>query len=347
MEQIAEVPRRLDRQAPEPLVSIENLRVEFETDGGIVVAVDDVTFTINPGETVCVVGESGSGKSVTSLSLMRLVEFGGGRIAGGRLEFAPRRGAPIDLARAAPEFMRAPTRQRNRHDLSGADDVAQSGVHHRAAAHRRIESPSRIAAGRGAGEGASASEKRAHPRAGAALEAISPRAFGGHAPARGHRHGHGVRAPPAHRRRTDDRARRHDPGGDSRPHRPAEARKRNGRAVHHPRHGGGRADGRPRRRDVPRQDRRRGQGGGHLREPPRGLYADAARRRAEARRDEGRARARTHAHPRRRSARPAGPSLRSATSRSRCSRSRTFPPVSPSRAGCSDARSPTSTRSRT
>ena len=90
----------------QPLVSIENLRVEFETDGGIVVAVDDVTFTINPGETVCVVGESGSGKSVTSLSLMRLVEFGGGRIAGGRLKFAPRRGAPIDLARAAPEFMR-------------------------------------------------------------------------------------------------------------------------------------------------------------------------------------------------------------------------------------------------
>ncbi len=101
-----QVPRRLDRQAPEPLVSIENLRVEFETDGGIVIAVDDVTFTINPGETVCVVGESGSGKSVTSLSLMRLVEFGGGRIAGGRLKFAPRRGAPIDLARAAPEFMR-------------------------------------------------------------------------------------------------------------------------------------------------------------------------------------------------------------------------------------------------
>ena len=37
---------------------------------------------------------------------MRLVEFGGGRIAAGRLKFAPRRGAPIDLANAAPEFMR-------------------------------------------------------------------------------------------------------------------------------------------------------------------------------------------------------------------------------------------------
>jgi ABC-type glutathione transport system ATPase component len=107
MEQVAQVTRPVNSQQPQPLVSIENLRVEFETDGGIVVAVDDVTFTINSGETVCVVGESGSGKSVTSLSLMRLVEFGGGRIAGGRLKFAPRRGTPIDLAGAAPEFMRA------------------------------------------------------------------------------------------------------------------------------------------------------------------------------------------------------------------------------------------------
>ncbi len=107
MEQIAQALRQPDSQAPQPLASIENLRVEFETDGGIVVGVDDVTFTIDPGETVCVVGESGSGKSVTSLSLMRLVEFGGGRIAEGRLKFVPRGGAPIDLARAAPEFMRA------------------------------------------------------------------------------------------------------------------------------------------------------------------------------------------------------------------------------------------------
>src|SRR6516162_10226043 len=109
MDQMTQVPRQPSSPAevPQPLVSIENLRVEFETDGGIVVAVDDVTFTINPGETVCVVGESGSGKSVTSLSLMRLVEFGGGRIATGRLKFAPSHAAPIDLADAAPEFMRA------------------------------------------------------------------------------------------------------------------------------------------------------------------------------------------------------------------------------------------------
>jgi ABC-type glutathione transport system ATPase component len=107
LEQTAEVSREPSGRPSQPLVSIENLRVVFETDGGTVVGVDDVTFTVNPGETVCVVGESGSGKSVTSLSLIRLVEFGGGRIAAGRLKFVPRQGEAIDLALAAPEFMRA------------------------------------------------------------------------------------------------------------------------------------------------------------------------------------------------------------------------------------------------
>src|ERR1700757_2391199 len=109
MDQMMQVPRQpgTSAEVPQPLVSIENLRVEFETDGGTVVGVDDVTFTINPGETVCLVGESGSGKSVTSLSLIRLVEFGGGHIAGGRLEFVPRDAAAIDLVGATPEFMRA------------------------------------------------------------------------------------------------------------------------------------------------------------------------------------------------------------------------------------------------
>ena len=99
----------LDRgniQTSEALVSIESLRVEFDTDGGVVVGVEDVSFSIMPRETVCVVGESGSGKSVTSLSLMRLVEFGGGRIARGSLRLTRPDGEVVDLARADPDFMR-------------------------------------------------------------------------------------------------------------------------------------------------------------------------------------------------------------------------------------------------
>lgn len=88
-----------------PIVSIKDLRVEFRGEDGPIVAVENVSFSIAPGETVCVVGESGSGKSVTSLSLMRLVETGGGRITGGSLRFEGRKGA-LDLAQADDETMR-------------------------------------------------------------------------------------------------------------------------------------------------------------------------------------------------------------------------------------------------
>ncbi|MDO5705037.1 MAG: ABC transporter ATP-binding protein [Paracoccus sp. (in: a-proteobacteria)] len=89
-----------------PLVSINNLRVQFETNDGVVVGVNDISFDIRPGECVCVVGESGSGKSVSSLALMRLVEFGGGQIAGGQLMFDRGDGAPVDLGRQGSGVMR-------------------------------------------------------------------------------------------------------------------------------------------------------------------------------------------------------------------------------------------------
>ena len=96
----------LDQTTAAPIAQIQGLRVEFQTKDGPVVGVEDVSFDINPGETVCVVGESGSGKSVSSLSLMRLVEYGGGEIAGGRLLFDRAKGDQLDLAKAGQAEMR-------------------------------------------------------------------------------------------------------------------------------------------------------------------------------------------------------------------------------------------------
>ena len=54
------------------LLSVENLRLQFRTDEGLITAVDDVSFTLEPGEIMGLVGESGSGKSVTAKSIMKL-----------------------------------------------------------------------------------------------------------------------------------------------------------------------------------------------------------------------------------------------------------------------------------
>ena len=89
------------------IAEIQGLRVEFQTKDGPIVGVSNVSFNIKSGETVCVVGESGSGKSVSSLSLMRLVEFGGGKITSGRLLFNRKDSDEIDLAQTEPNLMRS------------------------------------------------------------------------------------------------------------------------------------------------------------------------------------------------------------------------------------------------
>ncbi|XDA96818.1 ABC transporter ATP-binding protein [Sulfitobacter sp. LCG007] len=96
----------LDSADGQAIARIDGLRVEFQTKDGPVVGVENVSFDIKAGETVCVVGESGSGKSVSSLSLMRLVEFGGGHIAGGRLLFDRKDHEELDLARSPDSVMR-------------------------------------------------------------------------------------------------------------------------------------------------------------------------------------------------------------------------------------------------
>jgi len=69
------------------LLEFQNLVTEFQTEGTIVKAVNDVSFTLNKGETIGIVGESGSGKSVTSLSAMRLIPSPPGKISNGNIVY--------------------------------------------------------------------------------------------------------------------------------------------------------------------------------------------------------------------------------------------------------------------
>ncbi len=88
------------------VVQVDDLSVRFSTSERNVDAVRNLSFHVDRGETLAIVGESGSGKSVTSLSLMRLVEHGGGHIVGGRMALRRRDGNVLDLARAPDSTMR-------------------------------------------------------------------------------------------------------------------------------------------------------------------------------------------------------------------------------------------------
>jgi glutathione transport system ATP-binding protein len=80
-----------------PTISVERLNVEFRGENGTFRAVKDLSLEVAAGETLAVVGESGSGKSVTSLSIMRLIEFGGGHISSGSVRLTGRDGQEREL----------------------------------------------------------------------------------------------------------------------------------------------------------------------------------------------------------------------------------------------------------
>jgi peptide/nickel transport system ATP-binding protein len=68
--------------AAEPLLRVEDLRVEFPTEDGVVHAVDGITYQVYPGRTLGIVGESGSGKTVSSLTTLGLTRGQGARVSG-------------------------------------------------------------------------------------------------------------------------------------------------------------------------------------------------------------------------------------------------------------------------
>ena len=71
----------------EPILTIENLEVKFQTLGGVVNAVNGVSYTVDAGKTLGIVGESGCGKSVSMLAVMRLIQDPPGKITAGRILF--------------------------------------------------------------------------------------------------------------------------------------------------------------------------------------------------------------------------------------------------------------------
>lgn len=100
----------------DPILEIRNLQVQFQTEGQTVNAVNNVSLTVNRGQTLGIVGESGSGKSVTSLSVMRLVPTPPGRITQGEIWFhdsspdenhAGRTKQPVDLLQLPMSAMQA------------------------------------------------------------------------------------------------------------------------------------------------------------------------------------------------------------------------------------------------
>ncbi len=76
-----------DAQPAETVLEINDLQTHFFTAGGVVRAVDGVSYAVRSHETLGVVGESGCGKSVTALSVLRLVADPPGRIVGGHIRF--------------------------------------------------------------------------------------------------------------------------------------------------------------------------------------------------------------------------------------------------------------------
>lgn len=88
------------------VLDVRDLSVVFGSGPQQVNAVKSLNLYLDRGETLAIVGESGSGKSVTSLALMRLIEFGGGTMTSGEIQFYREQGQTVDLRRASEEVMR-------------------------------------------------------------------------------------------------------------------------------------------------------------------------------------------------------------------------------------------------
>jgi peptide/nickel transport system ATP-binding protein len=90
----------------EVLLEVKNLVTDFKNEDEYLRAVDDVSFTLNRGETIGIVGESGSGKSVTALSIMQLIPNPPGKVTGGQILYHAKDHRTMDLTKISAKEMR-------------------------------------------------------------------------------------------------------------------------------------------------------------------------------------------------------------------------------------------------
>ena len=237
-------------QGGDILLDVKNLQTQFATSGGVVRAVDGVSWDVRAGETVALVGESGCGKSVSALSIMRLVSAPAGRILDGQILFKGRdllqlsedemrqiRGREIGMIFQEPMTSLNPVLTVGRQLTEppeihlGMSPAAVAGPRHRAPGHGRHLGP------------------RAAP------EAVPAPVQRRHAAADDDRHGHGLQPRPHPGRRAHHRARRDHPGPDPRAHEGPVAQDGRGHGHDHAQSRGRRPLRRSRQRDVRRPHR--------------------------------------------------------------------------------------------
>jgi len=204
---------------PANAVEFDNLHTYFFTDTGVVKSVDGVSFEVPIGKTVGVVGESGCGKSVTSLSLMQLLQRPQGQIVEGAIRLNLGNDKAYDIAKTPADKMQG--LRGNYISMIFQEPMTSLNPVFRIGA--QIDEVIDPARGRGQDEGGHQEAHHRDARDGrhrqqrGRLRDVPPRAVRRYAPARHDRHGAGLQPEDHHCRRADHRAGRDDPGTDPRP----------------------------------------------------------------------------------------------------------------------------------
>ena len=254
------------------LLRVQDLTTTFKIPGGVVRAVDHVSFELRRGETLGIVGESGSGKSMTALSILRLVQPPG-EVQGGPISFNGRsdllelserdmraiRGAEIGFIFQEPMTALNPV-------FTIGDQIAEAlRVHRKATRPGRARKAVELLEAVQIPDPARRLRDYPHQLSGGMRQRVLIAIALACQPAA------------ADRRRADHRPRRHDSGGDSRPAAGDEGKISSRAAAHHARPRRRRRARRSRRGDVCGPDRRTGADAPDLRLAETSLHAGAAR----------------------------------------------------------------------